>query len=185
MKSAEWIPYHTGTTWYISYRSVKRYRKTIDSYRPNYWWISAISAGKSNPGSKKNKKIKKEEEKKPKSSHFCHTTHHNVVVVVSERYHVVEQLFPNCRCFFFFAFFLFSFFFHLLRSSWLCTLLFYISLFFPLYWIVNIGVNKWKWILKSFGYFSNSSFSINSFPPTTWPGALKFLFCTCTFFFFH
>ena len=83
------------------------------------------------------KKIKKVEEKKPKSSHYCHTTHHNVVVVVSERYHVVEQLFPNCRCFFFFAFFLFSFFFHLLRSSWLCTLLFYISLFCPLYWIVN------------------------------------------------
>ena len=98
---------------------------------PPFRPVNLIRAGKKNE--RKKKKVE-EEEKKRITCHCCHTTHHNDAVV-SERYHVVEQLLPNCRCFFFFvfSFFLFSFFFHLLRSSWLCTLLFYISLFCPLY----------------------------------------------------
>ena len=76
------------------------YTALTGEYRP-FRPVNLIRAG--------TKKKKKKNAKKPKTSHCCHTTHHNVAVV-SERYQVVEQLFHNCRCFFFvfFSFFLSS-----------------------------------------------------------------------------
>ena len=104
------------------------YTALTSEYRP-FRPVNLIRAGTKKEKKKEKKKEIEEEEKKAKTSH-CHTTHHNVAVV-SERYHVVEQLFPNCRCFIFFAF---IFFFFLSSSSFFLTL--HSSFFFFLYFLV-------------------------------------------------
>ena len=132
--------------WFVPPK-LANYTALTSEYRP-FRPVNLIRAGTKNEKKKRNRRRRRRKESKNQSlSHHSPHCRRRFWTIPCRR-----ATFPQLPLLHLlrFYFFLFSFIFFVLLDSVLIFFFFYISLFCPLYWIANTGVNKWKWNTQKF-----------------------------------